>query len=204
MIDGKKDILAVQTLRNMVMSSTLLASTSITLVVLIINLLVSSSLTSALDKIRIIGARNAEILIYKSFVLILLFLFSFLNFATSIRYVTHLAFLVNVTAFNKECSKEYCYNNLNAGSNHYTVGVRTFYFSMAIILWFFDPVFLLSGTIIILYWLYLGDISHFVIPKKGKEKTLYDLENPAPLSASRNPTTSPPMSSQSIPLQKIN
>ncbi|KAM9981197.1 hypothetical protein ACTFIY_003494 [Dictyostelium cf. discoideum] len=170
MIDGKKDILAVQTLRNMVMSSTLLASTSITLVVLIINILVSQTLTSVLDKIRIIGAHNNDILIYKAFILIVVFLFSFLNFASSIRYVTHLAFLLNVAPTYKDCTKEYCYKTLLNGSNHYTVGVRSFYFSMTIILWFFDPLFLLLGTLIIVYWLYIGDISHYIIPSKEKVK----------------------------------
>eukprot|EP01132_Coremiostelium_polycephalum_P007474 gene7474-9182_t len=169
MIDGKKDILAVQTLRNMVMSSTLMASTSITLVVLIINVLVSSSLTTVLDKIRIIGAHNQDILIYKAFVLILLYLFSFLNFATSIRYITHLAFLVNVAPFYEECSKDYCYSTLKRSSNHFTFGMRTFYFSLPIIMWFFDPIFLLIGTVVIVYWLYIGDLSDLaLLPKRKK------------------------------------
>ncbi|EGC37274.1 hypothetical protein DICPUDRAFT_77060 [Dictyostelium purpureum] len=181
MVDGKKDILAVQTLRNMVMSSTLLASTSITLVVLIINILVSQTITTILDKIRIIGAHNSEILIYKAFILIIIFLFSFLNFASSIRYVTHLAFLLNVSPFYEECSKDYCNKSLINGSNHYTVGVRSFYFAMCIILWFFDPIFLMIGTIVILYWLYIGDISHYIIPSKEKvskkKNKKFDIEN---------------------------
>ncbi|KYR01755.1 DUF599 family protein [Tieghemostelium lacteum] len=171
MVDGKKDILAVQTLRNMVMSSTLLASTSITLVVLIVNLLVSNNAISALDSLRIIGAHNSKMLVYKSFILILFFMFSFINFATSIRYITHLAFLINVTPFDEDCSKEYCAKNLVNGANHHTWGLRTFYFSLTIILWFFDPLFLLIGTLVILYWLYLGDVSQHIIPKKEKLKS---------------------------------
>ncbi|EFA78928.1 DUF599 family protein [Heterostelium album PN500] len=165
MIRGKKDILAVQTLRNLVMAASLLATASITLVVLILNIVVNNNLSAVFDKIRILGANNKEVLIYKAFILILVYLFSFLNFATSIRYSTHLAFLININ----DCSMRYCNKIMRNASNHYTFGVRSFYFSMVVILWFFDPIFLIVSTVLLVIWLYFGDSSDFVIPIEEKK-----------------------------------
>ncbi|EGG22696.1 hypothetical protein DFA_04826 [Cavenderia fasciculata] len=170
MVQQKKDILAIQTLRNHVMSSTLLATASITLVVLILNIIVSGNLTKVLDSMRIVGASNSEILVYKAFVLILIYLFSFLSMVTCIRYQTHLAYLINVAPFHPECSLDYCNNIMLAGSHHYTLGVRAFYCSLSVILWFFDPIFLLICTIMLIAWLYLGDISDSVIPRQEKKE----------------------------------
>ncbi|GAM22677.1 hypothetical protein SAMD00019534_058520, partial [Acytostelium subglobosum LB1] len=179
MVSGKKDILAVQTLRNMVMASSLLATASITLVVLLLNILVSNNLSNVFDQISIIGATNSRILVYKSFLLILVFLFAFLNFATAIRYTTHLAFLINVAPYHSECTPRYLNKIMHNASNHHTFGVRSFYFSLPVILWFFDPIFLLTGTLMLTVWLYFGDISDLIIPieeKKNKSKRSSDTD----------------------------
>eukprot|EP01133_Synstelium_polycarpum_P010780 gene10780-12559_t len=154
----------------MVMAATLLATASITLVVLILNILVSGNLTEVLNGMHIIGATNKDILVYKAFILILVFLFSFLNMVTSIRYNTHLAFLINVAPFNPECSMEYCNKTLLNGSSHYTFGVRSFYLSLPIILWFFDIIFLAICTLLLVCWLWWGDVSDHIIPRQKKVK----------------------------------
>jgi len=46
---------------------------------------------------------------------------------------------------------------LNRAGRYYTVGNRTFYLSLPIIMWFFGPAFLLLGTLLLLLGLAILD-----------------------------------------------
>jgi uncharacterized membrane protein len=46
---------------------------------------------------------------------------------------------------------------LNKAGRYYTLGTRSFFFSLPIILWFFGPYFLILGTLILILGLALLD-----------------------------------------------
>ena len=96
-MEEKKDMLAVQTLRNWVMASSFLASAAI-----LIGLSISSVIVRA-DKVmeisqalNLYGTKSEAIWLMKLMILIVDFFFAFINFALSIRYYNHASFAINV------------------------------------------------------------------------------------------------------------
>jgi uncharacterized membrane protein len=137
----KNGVLAVQTIRNNIMASTLLASTAITLSSLI-TVFVSSTSDSR-DAASKLVYGNISPLIYsiKYFALLLCFLAAFLCNVQSIRYYAHVSFLVTVpTSKDKREAIEYVSINLNRGSFFWSLGLRAFYVSFPLLLWIFGPI----------------------------------------------------------------
>lgn len=96
--DGiKNGVLAVQTLWNNIMASTLLASTAITLSSLI-DILVGSSGSGGAATAFIYGDDNRLGSYVKYFAILVCFLIAFLFNVQSIRYYSHVSFLINVPA----------------------------------------------------------------------------------------------------------
>ncbi|KAM7280743.1 hypothetical protein ACFE04_007877 [Oxalis oulophora] len=142
MIDPMKNgVLAVQTIRNNIMASTLLASTAITLSS-IITVFVSSTTDSrdAASKL-VYGNITPLISSIKYFALLICFLAAFLCNVQSIRYYAHVSFLVTVpTSKGKREAIEYVSRNLNRGSFFWSLGLRAFYVSFPLLLWIFGPI----------------------------------------------------------------
>jgi uncharacterized membrane protein len=105
---GKHAVLAVQTIRNNIMASTLLASTAITLSSLIAVLMSSGGGATAASNNNsnsggllpgaplVVGATGAPALSAKFFAILVCFLVAFLLNVQSIRYYSHASVLVNV------------------------------------------------------------------------------------------------------------
>lgn len=135
----KNGVLAVQTIRNNIMASTLLATTAITLSSLI-GVFVSNSSTGTSSEL-IFGNKTPMVSSIKFFCILLCFLVAFLCNVQSIRYYAHVSFLLTVPAFkdNKDCI-EYVARNLNRGSFFWSLGLRAFYLSFPLFLWVFGPI----------------------------------------------------------------
>ena len=158
-MEEKRDILAVQTLRNWVMASSFLASTSI---------LISLGIMGAafrLDKIaetshsiNILGATNETLWLIKIMVLIVDFFFAFFNFTLAIRYYNHASFAINVpTAKDPIVTYDAVAQIVNHGALHYTMGMRGFYLAVVLALWLFGPTWMLAGTFVLIAVLYKID-----------------------------------------------
>ncbi|XP_073272199.1 uncharacterized protein [Primulina huaijiensis] len=134
----KNGVLAVQTLRNNIMASTLLATTAITLSSLI-SVYVSNQSTSSLESIH--GNKSSVMASVKFFAILVCFLFAFFCNVQSIRYYAHVSFLVSVplSVDRKDCI-EYVEMNLNKGSFFWSLGLRPFYLSFPLFLWVFGPI----------------------------------------------------------------
>ncbi|XP_057959680.1 uncharacterized protein LOC131152078 [Malania oleifera] len=149
--NDKKNILAVQTLRNMIMGSTLMATTSI---------LLSSGLAAVISSTysvkkplndTVYGAHGEFMLSLKYVTLLLIFLFSFLCHSLSIRFVNQVNFLVNCPPEpSGTVSPAYVSELLEKGVLLNTVGNRLFYAALPLLLWIFGPVlvFLCSLTMV--------------------------------------------------------
>ncbi|XVF12271.1 hypothetical protein REPUB_Repub08aG0101200 [Reevesia pubescens] len=137
----KNGVLAVQTIRNNIMASTLLATIAITLSSLI-SVFVSSSSDSGNTTSEIVYGNKSPLLSsIKYFSILLCFLIAFLCNVQSIRYYAHVSFLVTLSSSidNME-SVEYVARNLNRGSYFWSLGLRAFYLSFPLLLWIFGPI----------------------------------------------------------------
>ena len=161
MIDGDRDILAVQTMRNWTMSATLLASTAI---------LIGAGLLSAVFS----GADLSELGVHLSLVprqpvfqrhlhlllLALLFFAAFFHFVMTLRYYNHASYLINLPqSYFSEPAVDAVADIVNRGGTHYNRGMRTFLMSAPLSMWLIGPYWLLLGVLIGLVLLYRFDFA---------------------------------------------
>jgi uncharacterized membrane protein len=155
----KRDILAVQTLRNWIMAASFLASTAILIALGTVNIAIWPERISALSHtLNLLGSRNETFLAFKILLLILDFFFAFFNFTLAIRYFNHVNFGVNVP--EKEGSlanHDFMTEVINRGSLHYTLGMRGYYLAIPMALWLFGPTWFLSGTVFLIWVLFKLD-----------------------------------------------
>jgi uncharacterized membrane protein len=155
----QRDILAVQTLRNLTMAASFLASTGILICLGLLSVAVNpekmAEITPSLNEL----VREHRVLwLFKLMILILDFFFIFFSFCLAIRYLNHVNFMINVP-FNlaHKITPEYVTEILNRGMMHYTMGMRGYYFSVLLFLWLFGPIWMLLGTVVITIILYQLD-----------------------------------------------
>uniref|UniRef100_A0A6N2MFJ5 Uncharacterized protein n=1 Tax=Salix viminalis TaxID=40686 RepID=A0A6N2MFJ5_SALVM len=130
---SKNGVLAVQTLRNNIMASTVLASTAIMLSSLIA-VLMSSGSGNKSPRSFVFGDRSELGLSVKFFSILVCFLVAFLLNVQSIRYYSHASILINVP-FKKMClnhrhqhlSTEYVARSVNRGSYFWSLGLRAYF-----------------------------------------------------------------------------
>jgi uncharacterized membrane protein len=155
-MEQKRDILAVQTLRNWIMASSFLASTAIIISLGILGYIFQhkqiSELPFSFNRI-VTNMENIDLL--KILILFMTFAFSFFNFTLSIRYYNHVNFMINVPLDRDEMvTVGYVTKTLNLGMIHYTLGMRGYYLSGPFFLWLFGPVWMFLGSILVLVVLY--------------------------------------------------
>ena len=147
-MEERRDILAVQTLRNLTMAASFLASTGILICLGLLSVAASpekmAEITPGLTEV----VREHRVMwLFKLMVLIIDFFFIFFSFCLAIRYLNHVNFMINVP-FNlaHKITPEYITKILNRGMMHYTMGMRGYYFSVLLFLWLFGPIWMLLGT----------------------------------------------------------
>jgi uncharacterized membrane protein len=155
-MEERRDILAVQTLRNWTMAASFLASTGILICLGLLSVAASpekmAEITPSLNEL----VREHRVLwLFKLMVLIVDFFFIFFSFCLAIRYLNHVNFMINVP-FNlaHKITPEYITGILNRGMMHYTMGMRGYYFSVLLFLWLFGPIWMLMGTVVMTIVLY--------------------------------------------------
>ncbi|OWM77245.1 uncharacterized protein LOC116188479 [Punica granatum] len=153
----KKNILAVQTLRNTIMGSTLMATTSILLCSGLAAVISSTySIKKPLND-TVYGAHGEFMVALKYVTLLTILLFSFLCHSLSIRFINQVNILINTPRdpeISSTITPDYISELLERGFLLNTVGNRLFYAALPILLWIFGPVlvFLCSITLVpILY-----------------------------------------------------
>lgn len=155
----RRDILAVQTLRNWIMASSFLASTAILIGLGLLSFIFRPEHSSALPfDLMLSFARLKTLFLVKIMFLMLHFFFAFFSFTLAMRYFNHVNFMINVPL---ECDAhlniEYVANILNLGNIHYTLGMRAYYLAALVSLWLFGPEWLLSGAVFLVIILYRQD-----------------------------------------------
>jgi uncharacterized membrane protein len=155
-MEERRDILAVQTLRNWTMAASFLASTGILICLGLLSVAASpEKIAEITPKLNAVVQEHRVLWLFKLMVLIIDFFFIFFSFCLAIRYLNHVNFMINVP-YNlaHKITPEYITKILNNGMMHYTMGMRGYYFSVLLFLWLFGAVWMLLGTVVIIIILY--------------------------------------------------
>ena len=159
-----KDILAVQTLRNSMMSSSLLATTALTLSSIIAAFFIKEEGISRMEELSDDWS-NLFSIEHKLFVMILLFMLSFFAFMQSVRLVSHAGYMICVPpsgsfiTAEKFVTPEYVANLLFRSSIYHTIGTRLFYAAFLTVLWLFGPISASVALLLLLFCLYWADFN---------------------------------------------
>jgi len=158
-MNERRDILAVQTLRNSTMAATFLASTSVLMIIGILTLSEGGKLESTWHVLNIVGATPPELWLVKLICLLLDMFVAFFSFSMSIRVFNHVGYMLNVplTQNHKMISPAHVATHLNRAGKFYSIGMRAYYFMVPLVFWLFGPHFMFVATIGLLIVLYRID-----------------------------------------------
>jgi len=160
MADGKKDVLAVQTLRNSIMGPTFLASTAVLLIIGTLTLTgQASDLSSVWHVLNIAGLRYSETFAIKLAILLFDFFVAFFAFAMAIRMFIHVGYMVNVPEAlqHRDITPRYVAFHLNRAGRYHTIGMRAYYYSVPLLFWLFGPHLLVIASAALVVLMYRMD-----------------------------------------------
>ncbi|KAJ7966016.1 Protein of unknown function, DUF599 [Quillaja saponaria] len=149
--NDKKNILAVQSLRNSIMGSTLMATTSILLCAGLAAVISSTYSVKKPLNDTVYGAHGEFMVALKYVTILTIFLFSFFCHSSSIRFINQVNILINTPQEPMSVvTPDYVHELLEKGFVLNTVGNRLFYAALPLLLWIFGPVlvFLCSATMV--------------------------------------------------------
>jgi len=159
MRDSRKDVLAVQTLRNSVMAASIMASTAILLVIGTLNLGADSGRLEQLLRVfssHVQGSSGDHALI----LLLLLgdFFIAFFLFSMAIRFYNHVGYMINLpdthaAVFSPHRVAAY----LNRAGRFYSLGTRAFHMCVPLVFGLFGPVYLVVAAVGLIIALRLMD-----------------------------------------------
>lgn len=146
-----RDVMAVQTLRNSTMAATLMASTAVILILGILNMLANADkFGPALHALNPAGAHEPGIWVFKLMLILVDFFVAFFAFSLAVRGYNHVGFLINVPVDRGDTHGVMPAKvalHLNRASAYYSLGMRTYYFSVPLVLWLFGPLWMLLATL---------------------------------------------------------
>jgi uncharacterized membrane protein len=159
-MDGGKDILAVQTLRNSTMAATFMASTAIFLITGLLTLSTQGDkLESTWHALNFTGGSGPELWLLKILVMLIDLFIGFFSFSMSIRYFHHVGYMINVPSSGKygKASPDLVIAQLERAGQFYWVGMRSYFLLVPLVLWFFGPHFMLAATVALVGVLFMLD-----------------------------------------------
>lgn len=158
-MDERRDILAVQTLRNWNMAASFLASTAVLLAIGILSFLVhSDQVPDVLYRLNFFGSRIEAHFTFKVMVLALCFLVAFFSFSLALRYFNHVSIDIGVSSAGEGPQPfQIVVALFDRGAFHYTVGMRAYYLAIPVTLWFFGPIWLIVSALVLIAVLYRLD-----------------------------------------------
>ncbi len=151
-MEEKKEILAVQTLRNSTMAATFLASTSILLAVGLLTLSgQADKLGQTWHAVNIFGSIAQSTITLKLLIILANLFIAFFNFTFSIRLFNHVGFLINAPSADGSYSTSITFVaiQLNKAGSYFHIGIRAYYFLIPLIFWLFGPLLMILSTIIV-------------------------------------------------------
>ncbi|MFZ5593936.1 MAG: DUF599 domain-containing protein [Pseudomonadota bacterium] len=161
-MEERLDLLAVQTLRNWAMAASFLATTAILISLGILNIaLMTSANPEVSQAVTTLVHRGGELWLVKLVLLAATFFFAFFNFTLAIRSYNHVGVMINIPPKRDPLiTPELVINMVGRGMNHYSLGMRGYYFAVPLVMWLFGTLWLLSAALVMV--LVLRKIDHGV------------------------------------------
>jgi len=156
----RRDILAVQTLRNSTMAATFLASTAVLLVIGTLSLAErGNDFEHALHSLNMAGQVDPALWLIKLLCLVVDLCVAFFSFTLAVRKFNHVGYLLNVPSDLEHpiITPRYVADFLHRAAQHYSMGMRAYYFTVPLLFWLFDPHLLAASTLVMLFFLYRID-----------------------------------------------
>lgn len=150
-MEDRKDILAVQTLRNSTMAATFLASTSVLLAVGLLTLSGQSDKMGQIwHSVNVLGSTTQSTMALKMLVILVDLFIAFFSFSFSIRLYNHVGFLINTPPMdgNYGTSITFVSMQLNKAGGYFHIGMRAYYFLIPLVFWMFGPLLMVLSTVI--------------------------------------------------------
>jgi uncharacterized membrane protein len=157
-----KDVMAVQTMRNFIMGTSLMASTAALLIIGTLTLSGQADhIAQGWHTLNITGSHAAELWVFKVLFLLIDFIVAFFAFAMSIRLSNHVVFMINVQEhnINHNLSPQAVARRLHRAGSMFSIGMRAFFFAIPFVFWLFGPYFLLVSAVGLVITLYRVDRS---------------------------------------------
>lgn len=167
-------IMAVQALRNLIMTNTFLASTMLLVIAFLAQFVIGPSQTTAFHRgtdSLWYGGTPVEV---KGVLLLLLYTLAFMMFLTSLRTLNHLSLLVGNEPDQLRATEErdpilFLGRKLNHVELMTTYGRRSVYYSLPVFAWFYSP--WLFMVVAIGVWVFFILITDFVRPSSREAAT---------------------------------
>lgn len=159
-MSGAPDVMAVQTFRNSTMASIFLASTSILLIMGVLNMTTQADKLSTTWHVWSTGDAIAPSLWMLKLILLLIDLFvAFFSFAISVRFFNHVGYMINVPVAlrHRIIDPDSVGQQLNRAGRAYLIGMRSYYFVVPLVLWLFGPDLMVAASVVLVFVLYKVD-----------------------------------------------
>lgn len=153
----RRDILAVQTLRNSTMSASFMASTAVLLIIGVLTLSAQGDkLSGTWHALNFLGRAGAEMWLFKLLMMLFDLLFAFFSFSMSVRIFHHIGYLINVPLdkTSETLQIRQVESQLNRAGIYYRIGMRAYYFTVPLLFWLFGPLWLLGATMALVFFLF--------------------------------------------------
>ncbi len=153
----RRDILAVQTLRNSTMSASFMASTAVLLIIGVLTLSAQGDkLSGTWHALNFLGQASAEMWLFKLLMMLFDLLFAFFSFAMSVRIFHHIGYLINVPLDKsmEAVQIKKVEAQLNRAGIYYRIGMRAYYFTVPLLFWLFGPIWLLGATLAVVFFMF--------------------------------------------------
>jgi len=147
----RRDILAVQTLRNWTMAATFLASTAMLIALGLLNVAMTTPRLAEMSHLlNAVGSRSESLWMVKLTLLTLLCFAIFLNFALAVRSYNHAAFMLTLPD-EDNLAIERAASVVHRGAVQYHVGMRGYYVTIPLALWLLGPLWFLGSAIALIF-----------------------------------------------------
>ncbi|EAZ07668.1 hypothetical protein OsI_29924 [Oryza sativa Indica Group] len=173
----KKAVLVVQSMRNVIMGSTLMATTAILFCTGVAAILSSTYTVKKPLSDAVFGAHGEYMMALKYVTLLLAFLLSFLSHTTAICTLNQATFLLNTLPSSSSfaadiaglpVTKDYVADVLERGFLLNLVGNRLFYAGVPLLLWIFGPVLACLCSVVMIPILHSIDVVYVDGSSKGE------------------------------------
>ena len=146
---AERELVVVQSMRNLIMSASFLASAAVLLAAGFLGAVsTTDKLSTFAQSLNLIGVESLSFWLLKALLLAVTFLVVFFAFTLAIRSFNH-TWMTNACAQDTDVGEEAVAGEIESGALAYAIGMRGLYVSIPLLLWLFGPIWLLVGTLLL-------------------------------------------------------